>query len=141
MSSRERSPWRSTVIQYTNRLTGSHCPYASIACSGLPRRPLPLPPRNDKECVVIARAKPVAIHCDPVSEETSRTCNSKHDGLPRPSLRSLLAMTTLCSLPFLSPPCHREGRKPVATHFATASGSHPPNAPWQDKRVRNLFLN
>ena len=54
---------------------------------GLPRRPLPLPPRNDK----------------------------------------------LCSLPFLPPPCHREGRKPVAIHCVPESGPHHPNAPWQDK--------
>jgi len=29
----------------------------------------------------------VAIHCEPVSEETSRIHNSRHDGLPRRSLR------------------------------------------------------
>ena len=39
--------------------------------------------------------KPVAIHCEPVSEETSRPRPPRHDGLPRPSLRSLLAMTIL----------------------------------------------
>ena len=34
LSSRGRSPWRSTVFQKANRT----CPYASIACSGLPRQ-------------------------------------------------------------------------------------------------------
>ena len=62
-------------------------------------------PRNDKQCVFNEMGKkplptlssrgrkPVAIHCEPVSEETSRSHQARHDGLPRPSLRSLLAMT------------------------------------------------
>ena len=35
----------------------------------------------------------MAISCEPVSEETSRPRSPRHDGLPRRSLRSLLAMT------------------------------------------------
>ena len=31
----------------------------------------------------ISRAKPVAIHCDPVSEETSPPRDARHDGLPQ----------------------------------------------------------
>ena len=47
LSSRGRSPWRSTVFQKANRT----CPYASIACSGLPRQTV-VSPRNDKLHVV-----------------------------------------------------------------------------------------
>ena len=36
--------------------------------------------------LVIARRKPVAIHCEPASEETSRTRYTRRDGLPRRSL-------------------------------------------------------
>ena len=62
-------------------------------------------PRNDKVCLlswnrtlhsntlVIARAKPVAIHCDPVSEPYCPYVPIAYSGLPRQSLRSLLAMT------------------------------------------------
>ena len=59
----------------------------------------------------------MAIQCAPVSEETSRTRSPRHDGLPRRSLRSLLAMTKNVyghhnphSIP--SPICHRERVSP-----------------------------
>jgi len=43
--------------------------------------------------LVIARAKPVAIHLLTATESHTRPRHPTHDGLPRPSLRSLLAMT------------------------------------------------
>ena len=74
------SPWRSTV----SREAISHCPYAPIACSGLPRPSLRslLAMTNCAHYyffpfLVIARAKPVAIHCDPVSEETNPSASPK----------------------------------------------------------------
>ena len=59
------------VAIHCEPLTEPHCPYASIASSGLPRQSLPFLPRNDKLRLVIARAEPVAIHCEPVSEQTN----------------------------------------------------------------------
>ena len=73
---RAESPLRSTGFQKAKRT----CPYASITCSGLPRQSLAFLPRNDMVCCprtvhnpyfVIARAWPVAIHCELISEETS----------------------------------------------------------------------
>ena len=103
LSSRGRSPWRSTVLQYTNRLTGSSPPRHD----GLPRLSLrsllamtnvfvlysnrtliPFPTS------VIARAE--SPWRSTVLQYTNRLTGSsppRHDGLPRLSLRSLLAMT------------------------------------------------
>ncbi|MDC1005586.1 hypothetical protein OAQ34_08160, partial [Opitutales bacterium] len=50
------------------------------------------------------------------------------DGLPPPSLRSFLAMTKLCSLPLITTPCHREGRKPVAIQCEPVSEQTNPSA-------------
>ena len=67
---------------------------------------------------------PEAIHCEPVSEETSRTRASRHNGLPRrPTV--LLAMTSCTHCIHSSSPCHREGRKPVAIQFEPVSEPHP----------------
>jgi len=44
----------------------------------------------------------VAIHFDPVNEETSCSRSPRHDGLPRRHWGCLLAMTIFCSLPFLT---------------------------------------
>jgi hypothetical protein len=45
--------------------------------------------------LVIAKAEPVAIHCSNEIEPHTRTLHSRHDGLPRLSLRVLLSMTAL----------------------------------------------
>ena len=63
--------WRSTGPHYPNRQTRSRLPRHD----GLPRRPY-CPPRNDKHLrtnttLVIARAKPVAIHWSSVTEQTT----------------------------------------------------------------------
>ena len=80
------SPWRSTV----SREAISHCPYAPIACSGLPRPSLRslLAMTNCAHYyffpfLVIARAKPVAIHCEPVSKPYCPYAPIVFSGLPR----------------------------------------------------------
>ena len=96
LSSRGRKP----VAIHCEPVSEPYCPYAPIAYSGLPRPSLAFPPRNDKVAhttinyhLVIARAKPVAIHCDPVSEPYSPYVPIAYSGLPGPSLRSILART------------------------------------------------
>ena len=63
---------------------------------------------------------PVAIHCEPVSEQTSRTGRARYDGLPRrplplPPRNDKVCMVIkphtlfLNSHCMLTTPCHREG--------------------------------
>jgi hypothetical protein len=110
LSSRGRKP----VAIHCEEGSETHCRNAFIAYSRLPRPSL----RSFLAmtwCVVldwytaslphlvIARAKPVAIHCESVSEPHCSNAFIACSGLPRPSLRSFLAMTWCVVLDWYTP--------------------------------------
>ena len=107
--------WRSTGPNYPNRQTRPHPPRHD----GLPCRPY-CPPRNDKHLrtnttLVIASPLRAWRSTGPhYPNRQTRPRPPRHDGLPLPSLRSLLAMTK-CELQYLNSlhgknttPCHRD---------------------------------
>jgi hypothetical protein len=67
----------------------------------------------------------VAIHWLSVSEQTTRPHRPRHDGLPRRSLRSLLAMTNTTHPRHT---CHREPLVGVAIHLPSVSEETNPPA-------------
>ena len=87
------------VAIHCESVSEPHCSNAFIACSGLPRPSLrsflamtwcvvldwytPSLPQ-----IVIARAKPVAIHCEPEHDETTRPRDARQDGLPQRTIDS-----------------------------------------------------
>ena len=101
---------------------------------GLPR---PFVPRNDKVMSqnttdissplhVIARAKPVAIHCEPISEPTKpERFTSRPDGLPRPFVPRNDNVVSQNTTDISSPLRVLARAEPVAIHCAP--GSEPTN--------------
>ena len=97
---------------------------------GLPR---PFVPRNDNVVSqnttnisspqrVIARAKPVAIHCDPRSEPTKpERFTSRHDGLPRPFVPRNDNVVTQNTTDISSPLRVLATAQPVAIHCTPTS--------------------
>ena len=97
---------------------------------GLPR---PFVPRNDNVVSqnttnisspqrVIARAKPVAIHCEPISEPTKpERFTSRHDGLPRPFVPRNDNVVTQNTTDISSPLRVLATAQPVAIHCTPTS--------------------
>ena len=105
----------------------------------------PLLPRNDMMCVVlgfylvslhslvIARAEPVAIHCEPVRQQTNPFASPGTRWIaasltlfsPRNDNMRVVLQPSTASLPTLS----SRGRMPVAIHCVPVSEPHGPYAP------------